>query len=210
MLYIYVGAISDVELTRVCGFLTKLEDKPGIAIMVDRGFTIKDMLKALNIELNIPPFLQERQQLSPEEIQEGRSIASLRIHVERAIGRLKTYNVCKGTMPLSLARLSNQIVCVCAFLTNLQPALVQCPTNSTESDTACLAPNQTKSCNVHDDYIQCVAIGARCSSRRNSSAAAFRCLDRRSFTLDRNLMPNANSNSYTHPIYSHGTMCRST
>jgi hypothetical protein len=113
MLYIYVGAISKVELTRVCGFLTKLEDKPGIAIMVDGGFTIKDMLKTLNIELNIPPFLQGRQQLSPEEIQVGRSIASLRIHVERAIGRLKTYNICKGTIPLSLARLSNQIVCLC-------------------------------------------------------------------------------------------------
>ena len=93
------------------------------------------MLKELNVELNIPPFLQGRQQLPPEEIHEGRSIASLRIHVERAIGRLKTYNICKGTIPLSLARLSNQIVCVCAFLTNLQPALVSCPTNSTESDT---------------------------------------------------------------------------
>ena len=29
---LYVGSISDVELTRVSGFLTKLEDKPGISI----------------------------------------------------------------------------------------------------------------------------------------------------------------------------------
>ena len=30
-----------VELTRICRFLTKLEDKPGISIMADRGFTVK-------------------------------------------------------------------------------------------------------------------------------------------------------------------------
>ena len=42
---LYVGSISDVELTRVSGFLTKLEDKPGISIMADRGFTIKDILR---------------------------------------------------------------------------------------------------------------------------------------------------------------------
>ena len=32
---LHVGSISDVELTRICGFLTKLEDKPGISIMAD-------------------------------------------------------------------------------------------------------------------------------------------------------------------------------
>lgn len=38
---LYVGSISDVELTRISGFLTKLEDKPGISIMADRGFTVR-------------------------------------------------------------------------------------------------------------------------------------------------------------------------
>ena len=40
---VFVGSVSDVELTRVSGFLTKLEDKPGISIMADRGFTIRGM-----------------------------------------------------------------------------------------------------------------------------------------------------------------------
>ena len=82
---VYVGSISDVELTRVCGLLTALEDKPGVSIMADRGFTIKDMLKKLNIDLNIPPFLDGQQQLPPEKIQSGRSIASLLIHVEQCL-----------------------------------------------------------------------------------------------------------------------------
>ena len=54
VLPLYVGSISDVELTRICGFLTKLEDKPGISIMADHGFTVKDMLEKLGIGLNIP------------------------------------------------------------------------------------------------------------------------------------------------------------
>ena len=102
--------------------------------MADRGFTIKDMLKELEIDLNIPPFLEGRQQLPATEIEAGRRIASLRIHVERAIGRLKNFNILKGTIPISMARLTNQIVHVCAFLTNFQPALVPLPDDSDESD----------------------------------------------------------------------------
>ena len=83
---VYVGSISDIELTRRSGFLTKLEDKPGISIMADRGFTIKDILRELGINLNIPPFLEGRKQLSSSDVEAGRKIASLRIHVERAIG----------------------------------------------------------------------------------------------------------------------------
>ena len=131
---VYVGSISDVELTRTCGFLDTLTDKPGISIMADRGFTIKDMLKQLNIELNIPPFLEGRQQLPLQEIEKGRKIASLRIHVERAIGRIKTFTILRETIPLSLAQLTNQIVCVCAFLSNFQPALVSLLQQYVESD----------------------------------------------------------------------------
>ena len=126
---LYVGSISDVEITRVSGFLTQLEDKAGISIMADRGFTIKDMLEAIGVELNIPPFMEGRQQLPAEEVQKGRRIASVRIHVERAIGRIKIFNILKHTLPISLARLSNQIVTVCAYLSNFKPVLV--PSEST-------------------------------------------------------------------------------
>ena len=131
---VYVGSISDVELVRTCGFLDTLTDKPGISIMADRGFTIKDMLAQLNIELNIPPFLEGQHQLPLQEVDKGRKIASLRIHVERAIGRIKTFSILKETIPLSMARLTNQIVCVCAFLSNFQPALVPLPQQYEESD----------------------------------------------------------------------------
>ena len=83
--------MSDPQLTRDCGFLEKLEGMSGASVMADRGFTIKENLSKLGIVLNLPPFMEGRHQLPADEIQRGRSIASLRIHVERAIGRMKQH-----------------------------------------------------------------------------------------------------------------------
>ena len=110
--------------------------------MADRGFTIKDMLKELKIDLNIPPFLDGQQQHRDtlhtksflEDIQSGRKIVLLRIHVERAIGRIKVYSILKGTIPLSMACFINQIIFVCACLTNFQPALIPLPTDPDDRD----------------------------------------------------------------------------
>ena len=47
--------------------------------------------------LNLPPFMEGRSQLPASQVQEGHKIASLRIHVERVIGRVKNYSILKGT-----------------------------------------------------------------------------------------------------------------
>ena len=44
--------------------------------------TIKDVLRTLNVELNLPPFMEGRRQLQATDTQEGRKIAHLRFHVE--------------------------------------------------------------------------------------------------------------------------------
>ena len=106
---LYVGSISDVQLTRVSRFIDVLREQ-NVSGMSDRGFTIKDQLEAINTKLNIPPFLDGRQQLPPEEVQAGRYIASVRIHVERVIGKVKNYTILKGTMPLTMSQIANQIV----------------------------------------------------------------------------------------------------
>ena len=131
---LYVGSVSDVELTKVSGYLDTLDGKPGISVMADRGFTIRDLLATRNVKLNIPPFMEGRQQLPPEDIRSGRSIASLRIHVERVIGRIKNYSILKSTLPISMIRLANQIVSVCAWLTNFQPVLIPLPNNASTED----------------------------------------------------------------------------
>ena len=69
------------------------------------------------------PFMEGRAQLPAKEVQEGRRIASVRIHVERAIGRMKNFVILQGTFPISLVSLIKLCMCVCAFLTNFMPAL---------------------------------------------------------------------------------------
>ena len=120
----YLGSVSDPTLTKQCGFLLKLEGMAGMSVMADRGFTIKEELSKLGLTLNLPPFMEGRGQLPAAEVQTGRSISSLRIHVERAIGRMKSFKIMSGVFPLKMSRLANQIVTVCALLTNFQPALV--------------------------------------------------------------------------------------
>ena len=130
---LYVGSISDKELTRVSGYLQTLDGKSGVSVMAD-GVTVRDMLAEKGVELNIPPFIEGRKQLPASEVQCGRNIASLHIHVERAIGRIKNYAILKGTSPITMIRIANQIVCVCAWLTNFQPALIPIPSNSDVED----------------------------------------------------------------------------
>ena len=134
---LYVGAISDVQLTRVSGFIEKLptNTKQRISVMADRGFTVQDQLNAVGIDLNIPAFLEGRTQLSASEVQQTRHIASVRIHVERCIGRIKNFSILKSSLPLTLARLANQIVCVCAWLTAFQPSLVPLPESQSDIDS---------------------------------------------------------------------------
>jgi len=74
---LYVGSISDVELTHISGFVDTLKHKPGISFMVDRGFTIQYQLKPLGVNLNIPPFMEGRKQIPAEEVLKGRQIATV-------------------------------------------------------------------------------------------------------------------------------------
>ena len=53
------------------------------------------------------------------------SIASVRIHVERAIGRIKTYHILVGTLPNTLSQYATQIAVVSGLLTNFLPPLME-------------------------------------------------------------------------------------
>ena len=128
---LYVGSISDVELTWVSGFIESLSGKAGVSIMADRGFTISDQLAVHGIKLNVPPFMKGRSQFLAD-VRKGRKIASLRIHVERVIREIKNFTILKGTLPLSMSRIANQIVQVCAWLVNFQPVIIPPPSGDME------------------------------------------------------------------------------
>ena len=53
-----------------------------------------------------------------------RSIAGLRIHVERAINKIKNFLIWKGEIPLCVFSVVNQMWSVCAFVCNTQNPLI--------------------------------------------------------------------------------------
>lgn len=108
------GSISDKEIVERSGFL-KLPFENGDCVIADKGFTIEDVLP-LGVTLNIPPFLGMSDQMSAEGVIKTQEIASLRIHVERSINKVKNVLIFEGVMPLSQFGIVNQMWCVCYAL----------------------------------------------------------------------------------------------
>ena len=92
--------------------------------MADKGFDIEDILPPLGVRLNILPFLDKRQQMLPSDIQMTKSVAAVRIHIDRALGRLKQYRLLCGTIDNSMFDVLERVVFVTAMLCNFLPALV--------------------------------------------------------------------------------------
>ena len=122
---LYEGSISDKEIVARSGLLNKALWCAGDSIMVDRGFTISEQLKPLNVDLNIPLFLAGRDQLSETEVLESQKIASVRIHVERAIQRIKLFKQLRNEIPATLHGSINQIWTVACLLCNFMAPLIQ-------------------------------------------------------------------------------------
>ena len=92
--------------------------------LADRGFTVRELLNPLQVELQIPSFLKGRKSLSAAEELETRRIAKARnIHVERFNERLKQFKLAGRKIPLTLAPLATQMVVVAASLVNFQDTL---------------------------------------------------------------------------------------
>ena len=87
--------------------------------MADRGFTIHNELARVGASLKIPAFLGARDYLTKAEVKASPTIASVRVHVERAIQRIKTYSIIRNKIPRILHGSINQIWTVIRLLTNL-------------------------------------------------------------------------------------------
>ncbi|KAK0131116.1 hypothetical protein N1851_034191 [Merluccius polli] len=112
---LYAGSISDKQITRESGLLTLL--KPGMAVMVDRGFLIEDIVPC---KIYRPPFLSGRSQMSAGEVRETQAIARLRVHVEGLICWVKEHKFFDSEIPLQLFGSINQLYTVACLLTNYE------------------------------------------------------------------------------------------
>ncbi|XP_063835196.1 uncharacterized protein LOC135084323 [Ostrinia nubilalis] len=122
----YGGRITDVQLVENCTFLDSLE--PGTCILADRGFKhIEFYLKQRNFSLVRPPSVSSGSKLTKSEVRLTKQIASLRIHIERVIRRIREFAILKPHSVVNsnlIPILDECIVTACALI-NIQDSLIK-------------------------------------------------------------------------------------
>lgn len=74
---------------------------PGDLELADRGFDIEASVGSLMAEVKIPAFTKGKNQLAPIDFETTRTIANVRIHVERVIGTVRQkYTILNGPLPV--------------------------------------------------------------------------------------------------------------
>ena len=116
------GRVSDQKITKESGFLDLIE--PRDLIMADRGFPIQEELLSRGASLLIPPASSGIEQMTKSNVDKTKNVANARIHVERAIGRMKDFSILQTTLPITLVPIVDDIIVICAALCNLLPPLV--------------------------------------------------------------------------------------
>jgi len=125
------GRVSDKYLTESCGILRKL--LPGDVVPADRGFDISESVGMMPASLQIPAFMKGKSQLSALEVENTRTIANVRIHVERVIGCVRQkYSILRGNLPIDFLIVRkgesspqvDKFVGVCCTLNNLCDSVV--------------------------------------------------------------------------------------
>ena len=109
---LYTGSTSDKQIVSRSGFLDVLKAKKetlealdGDSIMAGKGFDIEE-------------------DLQKSGLQKTQTIAKHRIHVERAIGKVRNFLIFRSKLPISVLGAVNQIWTVCCLLTNFMEPLL--------------------------------------------------------------------------------------
>ena len=119
---LYTGSISDPEIVKKSGYLDNLNK--GDWVMADKGFTIQDDLATVGARLVMPSFLQSRHQFCKGETEHNKKVASLRIHVERCMERLKNWHFFDRPIPITLHDVAPDVWIVVACFSNFLPPLI--------------------------------------------------------------------------------------
>lgn len=120
---LYTGNISDRELTERSGFI-KMPHNKGAMWLVDKGFQIQDLADPLGVKVNMPAFVGGQKQMTAEQVFHTQTVASERIHIERAINKIKNFHIFDRPIPMAMLGSVNQIWAVCALLTLFQNPII--------------------------------------------------------------------------------------
>lgn len=122
----FSGRISDTVLVEECGYLQVLPR--GASVMADRGFKhLEPLLISMGCSLIRPPSVEQHKKPSKEEVLETKRIASLRIHIERTIRRIREFKLLKphSCVNNKLLPQMDSVVTIASALVNLQGPLIK-------------------------------------------------------------------------------------
>ena len=108
---LYDGSIDDITLFSQCAIVNYINN--GDSLLVNKGFTVQDLLTPLQATVFIPPFLGKLATFTKEEILLTKRIANARIHVEWSNERLKKFRLLDKTIPLTLVPIALQFAFLC-------------------------------------------------------------------------------------------------
>lgn len=114
----YGGRASDKAITEQCGLLELFEPFTD-DIMVDRGFFIDDLCASRAIGIIRPPFSKKDCQFQDNDATKTTGIARARVHVERAIQRIKIFQTFRTTVDWEMLPYINHLFITACGLTNL-------------------------------------------------------------------------------------------
>ncbi|KAL4717677.1 hypothetical protein ACJJTC_000826 [Scirpophaga incertulas] len=122
----YNGRISDVQLVEQCNFLDLIPSES--FILADRGFKhLEQLLLKKHIKLIRPPSVASGEKLSKNQVRETKQIASIHIHIDRVIRRIREFAMLKlhSILNTNLLSVIDDILIIACALINLQDDLIK-------------------------------------------------------------------------------------
>lgn len=120
------GRTTGTCVVESCDFIKSLNS--GMCIMADRGFKhIEQYVKKSGITLVRPPSVEKGSQMTKSEAKETKQIASLRIHIERVIRRVREFYMLRphACLNFNFVKILDDIIIIACALINLQDSLIK-------------------------------------------------------------------------------------
>ncbi len=119
----YGGRTTDTEATIKSGLMTLIEN--GDAVLADKGFPhIEGGVNTKGGVLVMPPFKDKQRQFSTQDNKSAYDCASVRVHIERCIARMKVFN-CLHFVRLDEFKFIDDILYVISYLCNMGNDLIK-------------------------------------------------------------------------------------